>query len=123
MKKNISIKKVKELATKVYATLGAGYNETVYEEALAIEMRKAKMKYDIELNLEIMYEGEKVGTHTLDFIIDRKLVIELKATGSLTKSHRVQLKSYLKTLGLGTGLLINFAYPEKEEPDIEEISI
>ena len=123
MKEEEIIKKIKEFAIEVYKILGAGYNEMVYEEALAIEMRRAKIDYDVELNTEIMYKGEKVGTHKLDFIVERKFVIELKAGTTIQKSHKSQLSAYLRTLGLKKGLLINFPYPDKEEPEIEEISI
>ena len=122
MKEEI-IKKIKEFAVEVYKILGAGYNECVYEEALALEMRKAKIDYDIELNTEIMYKGEKVGIHKLDFIVERKFVIELKAAASISKGNRSQLISYLRTLGLRKGLLINFPYPDKEGPEIEEVSV
>ncbi len=117
------IDNIKKFAIEVYKILGAGYNETVYEEALALEMRRAEMEYDIELNTEIMYKGEKVGLHRLDFIIERKVVVELKASTSLTRSNKSQLISYLKTLNLNRGILINFPYPDKEEPEIEEVSI
>tara|TARA_B100001971_G_C18211448_1_gene550970 strand:+ start:1024 stop:1395 length:372 start_codon:yes stop_codon:yes gene_type:complete len=123
MKEEDIIKKIKKFAIEVYKALGAGYNECVYEEALAIEMRRAKIEYDIELNTEIMYKGEKVGIHKLDFIIERKFVIELKAGTSIQKSHISQTKSYLRTLGLKKGLLINFPYPDKEEPEFEEVEI
>jgi len=123
MKEEEIIKKIKKFAIEVYKILGAGYNESVYEEALAIEMRRAKISYDVELNTEIMYKGEKVGVHTLDFIVERKFVIELKAGTAIQKSHKSQLSAYLKTLGLKRGLLINFPYPDAEEPEIEEISI
>ncbi|NQV18648.1 MAG: GxxExxY protein [Armatimonadetes bacterium] len=123
MKEEEIIKKVKKFAKEVYKILGAGYNECVYEEALALEMRKAKMNYDVELNTEIMYKGEKVGIHRLDFIIDRKIVVELKASTSISKGNVCQIQSYLRTLGLKKGLLINFPYPDKEEPDIEEVEV
>jgi len=117
------IKKITEFAKEVYKALGAGYNESVYEEALGVEMRRSKMDYDLELNTEIMYKGEKVGTHRLDFIVEKKVVVELKAAASISKGNKSQLIGYLRTLGLKKGLLINFPYPDKDEPDIEEISV
>jgi len=123
MKEEEIIKKIKKLAIEVYKILGAGYNETVYEEALAYELRKANIDYEIEFNTEIMYKDEKVGIHKLDFIIERKFVIELKAGSSITKSHISQTMSYLRTLGLKKGLLINFPYPDADEPDFEEVEL
>lgn len=123
MKEEEITKKIKKFTIEAYKILGAGYNESVYEEALAVEMRRAKISYDVEHNIEVMYKGEKVGVHRLDFVIERKLVVELKAGTSIQKSHRSQLMSYLRTLGLKKGLLINFPYPDAEEPEIEEISV
>jgi len=123
MKEEEISKKIKKFAEDVYKALGAGYNECVYEEALGVELRKAKIDYDTELNTEIMYKGEKVGVHKLDFIIERKFVVELKAAAPLSKGNKSQLASYLRTLGLKSGLLINFPYPDVEEPDFEEISV
>jgi len=122
MKEEEMIEKIKKFAIEVYKTLGAGYNESVYEEALSVEMRKAKMEYDIEHNIEIMYKGEKIGVHRLDFVIERKLVVELKAGTAITKSHKSQLIAYLRTLGLKEGVLINFPYPDTEEPEVEIVS-
>lgn len=123
MKEEEIIKKIKKFATEVYKILGAGYNETVYEEALGLELRKADIDYEIEFNTEIMYKDEKVGIHKLDFIIEKKFVVELKAGSSIQKSHISQTKSYLKTLGLKGGLLINFPYPDKDEPEFEEVEV
>ncbi len=123
MKEEAIIKKIKKFAKEVYKGLGEGYNESVYGEALALELRRAKIDYNVELNAEVMYKNEKVGIHRLDFVIEGKVVVELKSTGTLSKGNRSQLMSYLKTLGLKKGLLINFPYPASEEPEIEEISI
>lgn len=123
MKEEELIKKIREFAKNIYEILGAGYGESVYEEAMGVEMRKDKIPYNTELNVEIIYKNEKVGTQRLDFIVDNKLVVELKAAGSITKSNQSQLKAYLKTLGLDKGLLINFPYPDREEPTIEEICV
>jgi len=117
------IKKIKGFTIEVYKILKAGYNETVYEEAMAVEMRRSKIGYEVEHNTEIMYKGEKIGTHKLDFIVEGKLVVELKAAASISKGNKAQLKAYLKTLGLKKGLLINFPYPDADEPEIQEISV
>ena len=107
------IKQTIEAVKEVYKILGAGYEEAIYEEALALEFRKRKMNYEVERNTEVFYKGEKVGVHRLDFILENKLVVELKAVSSISKSHIAQTLSYLKTLGLKIGLLINFPYPSR----------
>ena len=114
---------VKEASCDIYKDLGAGYNETVYEEALAVEFRERKIKYDVEKNTEIFYKGIKVGIHRLDFIVEKKLVVELKAQANLQLSHVGQIRSYLKTLKLANGILVNFPYPDKAKPVFKQVTI
>ena len=114
---------VKEASCAIYKELGAGYNETVYEEALAVEFRARKIKYDVEKNTEIFYKGIKVGIHRLDFIVEKKLVVELKAQSNLTLSNVGQTRSYLKTLNLTNGILVNFPYPDKAKPVFKQVTI
>jgi GxxExxY protein len=122
MKEAQIIKKITKFAEEVYSTLGAGYNEAVYEEALGVELRNAKIDYEVQHSTEIMYKKAKVGTHRLDFIIDGKVVVELKSSASISKGNRSQLIAYLRTLGLKKGLIINFPYPDADTPQIEEVS-
>jgi len=114
---------IKDASCAIYKELGAGYNETVYEEALAVEFRARKIKYDVEKNTEIFYKGIKVGIHRLDFIVEKKLVVELKAQPNLTLSHVGQTRSYLKTLNLTNGILVNFPYPDKAKPVFKQVTI
>jgi len=114
---------VKEASCAIYKDLGAGYNETVYEEALAVEFRERKIKYDVEKNTEIFYKGIKVGIHRLDFIVEKKLVVELKAQSHLMTSHVGQTRSYLKTLKLTNGILVNFPFPDKAKPVFRQVTI
>jgi len=114
---------VKEASCAIYKDLGAGYNETVYEEALAVEFRQRKIKYDVEKNTEIFYKGVKVGIHRLDFIVEKKLVVELKAQSHLMPSHVGQTRSYLKTLNLTNGILANFPYPDRAKPVFKQVTI
>ena len=112
---------VKESAKEIYRELRAGYSESIYEEALAVELRLRKIPYEVERNTEIFYKGAKVGIHRLDFILDGKLVVELKAQQSITSSHVGQTSAYLKTLKLHHGLVVNFPYPDKDYPDFKEL--
>lgn len=116
------IEKLKEFAKEIYTTLGAGYNECVYGEALALELRKANIEYNVEFNTEIMYKDERVGTNKSDFIIEKKVIIELK-TSAISNAHKGQIGSYLRTLGLKKGLIISFPFPDGNEPIFEEIEI
>lgn len=117
------INNVKECITEVYEILGGGYLETVYEEALAIEFRKRDIPYEIERNIEVLYKGEKVGTHRLDFIVMRDLVVELKSVTRLTNTYIKQIETYLKSNNMQKGLLVNFPYPQANEPEIKVIII
>jgi len=110
-----------EAAKEIYHELGAGYNETIYEEAMAIEFREKNIPYEVERNTEVFYKGSKVGIHRLDFILEDKFVVELKAQTSITQSHIGQTRSYLKTLDLKEGLIVNFPFPDKDDPDFKEI--
>ncbi len=115
------VEQVKLASQEVYKVLGAGYNESIYEEALGVELRARKISYEVERNTEIFYKGEKVGIHRLDFILERKFVVELKAQAGITQSHIGQTKAYLKTLRLKNAILVNFAYPEKKKPQFQLI--
>ena len=117
------LQEVKSFAKEIYKELGAGYDESIYEEAMAIELRQRKIPYEVERNTEIFYKGIKVGIHRLDFILDGKLVVELKAQMGITKSHVGQTRAYLKTLRLKDGIIVNFAYPDRDEPDFQEINL
>jgi len=114
---------VKIAAQDVYKELHAGYNETIYEEAMAVEFREHRIAYDVEKNTEIFYKGIKVGIHRLDFILEEKLVVELKAQMTITQSHIGQTLSYLNTLGLKDGIIVNFSFPDKPRPDFKVIHI
>jgi len=113
------VEQVRKASEEVYKALGAGYREEIYEEALAIEMRARKIPYEVERNTEIFYKGEKVGIHRLDFILDDKLVVELKAASGISASHIGQTKAYLKTLKLKNGIIVNFPYPDQKKPQIK----
>lgn len=122
------VDEVADCAIEVYRTLGAGYEERIYEEAMAVEFRKRNLHYEIERDVEVFYKGEKVGIHRLDFIVmDPKfkhaLVVELKYATSITKSHIAQTASYLKTLKMSKGLLINFPYPQADKPEIKVVEL
>lgn len=118
-----TVNQVKDAAKTLYLELGGGYLEGIYEEAMAIELRERKIPYDVERNREIFYKGIKVGTHRLDFIVNTSLVVELKAGSAITKSHEGQTNAYLKATGLKNGLIINFPYPDKDEPDFKPVNL
>ncbi len=93
---------------KVYNTLGYGFLEKVYENALIIELKKNGFNISQQNNIKVHYGGEIVGDYFADIIVDDLIIIELKAAESLRKEHKVQLINYLKATNKEVGLLLNF---------------
>ena len=95
-------------AYKVHNTLGPGFFEKVYENALRIELDKLHIEVLQQKELCVWYEGRSVGVYYPDLWIDRQLIIEIKAVQNLSREHEVQLVHYLAATGIDDGLLINF---------------
>ena len=104
--------KILAAAFKVQNTLGAGFLEKVYENALAIELRKHGLVVECQKAFPIRYEGAVVGDYQADLVVAAKVVVECKAVSNLDVVHEAQLMNYLKASGLRVGLLINFARPK-----------
>ena len=100
--------KVIGCAMKVHSTLGPGFLESVYEHALAHELRKAGVIFAEQQPIDVFYDGVTVGHFTADLLVQNRLIVELKAAQSLCEAHEVQLVNYLLATGINTGLLINF---------------
>ena len=96
------------LAMKVHSTLGPGFLESVYQNALVYELRKAGFLVEIEVRLKVKYEEVIVGEFDADMLINKSLLIENKAVQSLVIAHEVQLVNYLVATGIDEGLLLNF---------------
>ena len=95
-------------AIEVHRVLGPGYLESVYEEALAIELEHRDIRSDRQVPVSVVYRGRPVGVARLDMMVADRLVIELKAVNTLLPIHHAQVISYLKATGVTLGLLINF---------------
>jgi GxxExxY protein len=103
-------------AFKVYNTLGPGFLEAVYQEALEIEFQRQGIPYEREKELRIRYDGvELKQTYKADFVCFEKVIVELKAVSALDEAHRSQVYNYLHATGHKLGLLLNFGYPEELE--------
>jgi len=98
-------------AIEVHRTLGPGYLESVYEEALTVELSLRKIPFERQKPIGIEYKGQLVGEGRLDLLIDSMLIVELKVVDALAPIHTAQIMSYLKALRLPLGLLINFNVP------------
>ena len=95
-------------AMKVHNTLGNGFQEVIYQRCLAIELGKAGLQYAREIEQPIFYEKEEVGTRRADFVVENKLMVELKALINLENVHLAQAKNYIVAYNFDIGLLINF---------------
>jgi GxxExxY protein len=98
-------------AVEVHRHLGPGYVESVYEEALAIEFTLAGILFARQAAVSVNCKSNPVGHGRLDFLVADRLVVELKAAEALLPLHKAQVLSYLKAIGHGLGLLINFNVP------------
>jgi len=96
----------------VFNELGFGHKENVYHKALKKEFENLLIPFQSEKGLPVTYKGEIVGSHRPDFLIDHKLIIELKAVEYIQRQYEYQLLHYLKTTGYNLGLLVNFGSPK-----------
>jgi GxxExxY protein len=105
---------------QVHQTLGPGFLESVYRRALLIELRKQGLTIEAEKEVIVYYDGQKVGRHRLDLLVEGQVIVELKTVEALSKAYYAQVRSYLKATGLGLALLVNFA---EERADFRRIEI
>ena len=98
-------------AFEVSNTLGAGFFEKVYENALCVEFGRAGIRYCRQKHYRIEYKNESVGDYIADIVVSNRLLVELKALSALNREHEAQVMNYLKASGLSVGLLINFGTP------------
>lgn len=102
---------VMEAVFEVHNTLGPGFVESVYEEALAYELQLRNILFERPKMVTISYKGRVIGKHRLDLVVDNKIILELKAVKELTDVFSQQLRSYLRATDLKLGILINFGTP------------
>lgn len=96
-------------AIRVHKELGPGFLEAAYEEAVAIELAAAGISFERQKLLPIFYREHLIGEHRLDFLVEGKVIVELKAIAALEDVHYAIVRSYLKAANLEDGLLLNFA--------------
>lgn len=95
-------------AMEVHKTLGNGFQEVIYQRALAIEMNSGGIAFSREHEMNIYYKGENIGTRRVDFFVEEKIMVELKAVIQLEDVHLAQAINYLEAYNMPIGLLINF---------------
>jgi len=97
-----------DVALEVHRELGPGYDELIYENALAVELKLRGIPFNRQKTIKVFYKGVEVGEGRLDLLLDDELVVELKAVDELNPKHLAQVISYLKATELPLGLLVNF---------------
>jgi len=95
-------------AMTVHSTLGNGFQEVIYQRALAIEMGKNGLGFQREMEMTIFYDGIDIGTRRVDFFVEANIMVELKAVIKLEDVHLAQAMNYCQAYNLPIGLLINF---------------
>lgn len=103
--------RILEAAIEVHRALGPGFLEGVYENALVVAFNHRRIGYERQYEVHVVFEGQEVGLHRLDLVVEGQIVVELKAVKAFELIHFAQLRSYLKATQLHTGLLLNFNAP------------
>lgn len=108
----VLIRTVMECSKNIRRVLGPGYLESVYKNAMLVELRKHGLAYEIEKPISVYYDNVLVGDYKADIVVEGLLILELKAVQSLHMAHEIQLVNYLTATGVDHGLLISFGSDE-----------
>jgi len=104
---------------KVHQTLGPGFLESVYRNALLVELRRQGLEAASENEVPVLYQGVEVGRHRIDLLVEGRLIVELKAVEELSRAHYAQTRSYLKASNQRVAILVNFAKPMADYRRVE----
>jgi GxxExxY protein len=96
-------------AIAVHRELGPGFLESIYEQALAVEFALRGIAFIRQHPVPLFYRDHQIGEHRLDFLVDNRIIVELKAVEALENVHFAIVRSYLKATGLADGLILNFS--------------
>jgi len=96
-------------AIRVHRELGPGFLESIYEHAMIFELDAVGLPFGHQIEHAVRYQGKVVGRQRYDLLVENTIIVELKAVRKLEDIHFIQVRSYLKALGLKHGLLVNFA--------------
>lgn len=100
--------KIIKCALEVHKLLGNGFQEIIYQRALAIELADQGLSYEREFEMPVFYKGEQIGTRRADFFVEGQVMVEIKALIQLEEVHLAQAINYLEAYAMQVGLLINF---------------
>jgi GxxExxY protein len=105
---------------KVHQELGPGFLESVYRRALHMELQKQGLAIEVEKDVVIYYDGQEVGHHHVDLVVEGRLIVELKTVEALSKAHYAQVRSYLRATGAQRAILVNFSGERADFRRIEQ---
>ena len=100
--------KVIGAAMQVHSALGNGFQEVIYQRALGIELKEIGLSFNREHNMKVYYKGHEIGERRVDFLVEDKIMVEIKAIVQLENVHLAQAKNYLEAYNVEVGLLLNF---------------
>jgi len=107
--------KIVGIAMEVHRELGAGFLESVYDEVFGIELEKGGLNFEYQKELPIIYKGEKLKKEfRVDYLIEKIILVENKATKGITEIDEAQIHNYLKATSLKLGIIINYSLPSLE---------
>ncbi len=98
-------------AIEVHRELGPGLLESLYEKALCFELERRSLSVKNQLEVPVLYKGQRLGVHRLDLLVEHQIVVELKAVDRFDPVHQAQLRGFMKLANKPLGLLINFNVP------------
>lgn len=101
-------------AMVVHQIMGNGFQEVIYQRALAIELAMQGLAYEREMEMPLTYRGQEIGTRRVDFFVEQKVMVEMKALEQLLPVHKAQAINYCEAYNIADGLLINFGAPSLE---------
>ena len=104
---------------KVHKTLGPGYAESVYRNALVAELTRSGHKVESEKELAIIYEGQTVGSHKVDIVVDGLVILTVMSVEKIMPVHYSRMRSYLRAAGLAVGLMLNFSLERSDFRRVE----
>jgi GxxExxY protein len=116
------MEQIKTFANHVFKTLGAGFSERVYHNAMEVLLKKNKIPFKTEDRIPVMFEGVEVGQVRADLVIDDNIVVELKSVKSIRDDHATQCTMYMKLLDIDYGIVINFPCSDDEEVEFQCIT-
>lgn len=97
-----------DCAFAVHRELGPGFKERIYEEAYCLELNARGIRFDREQKIKVRYKAWSIPGQRIDLVVESLVIVEIKAVSKLARVHERQVRSYLKTMGLRAGLLVNF---------------